>query len=93
MVTTPHGPKVAAKGLLPLPRGVSGAPRRLVLAREDPSGTVPIGKSPRLVLGRAEIPIGRLVLAMVAAAGLVLAAARTVTAKKRGHRRPSMGAA
>ena len=75
-----------------LPRGVSGAPRRLVLAREDPSGTVPIGKSPRLVLGRAT-PIGRLVLAKVAAAVLVLAAARTVTTKKRGHRGPSMGAA
>ena len=76
-----------------LPRGVSGAPRRLMLAREDPSGTVPIGKSPRLVLGRAEIPIGRLVLAMEAAAGLVLAAGRTVTATTRGRQRPSTDAA
>ena len=65
----------------------------LVLAREDPIGTVPTGTSPRLVLGTAEIPIGRLVLAMGAAALLVLAAARTVTAKKRGRRRPSTGAA
>ena len=89
MVSTPHGPKVAVKGVTPLPRGASGAPCRLVLAKEDPSGTVLTGTSPRLVLGKAEIPTGRLVLAREAAAGLVLAAARTETARKRGRPRPS----